>query len=384
MQTKSPAMQRRNFLKTVALAGVGTAAAGSAGIFQACSNPSAPSGEASQNVCPPILTQKRVLGSGNNRLEVSALSLGIMGMETGRGIHPDRTMMIKLIRDAFDRGVNFFDTAEGYAAGSNEELFGEAIAPFRDKVIIGTKFTVDLTANPPVNDNRPERIRAAVEGSLRRLKTDVIDLYYQHRIDRSVPIEDVAGAVGQLIKEGKVKHFGLSEVSAQTIRRAHAVCPVTAVQSEYHLMFRKPETEVFSAIRELGIGFVPYSPLNRGFLGDTLNEFSDMNTNDIRGSWPRFTPEALRANTRILAALHEFGKPRGMTTAQISLAWMMSKYDFLVPLFGTTKLSHLEEDLRAAEFALTPAEISEIETAVDKIGVMGDRYDAFQQSRVEY
>ena len=291
-------MNRRELLRSTALAGAGlmlshtTAAA--AATKESATQPSS-------GTSPTLLSKQRTLGRGDAALTVSALSLGIMGMQGGRGRTPPEPMMEKLIQQAYDRGCTFFDTAEGYNAGSNEELLGRAIASFRDKVIIGTKFTVDLTKNPPINDNRPERIKAACEGSLRRLKTDVIDLYHQHRIDRSVPIEDVAGAVADLIKEGKVRRFGLSEVAADTIRRAHRVCPVTTVQSEYHLMFRKPETEVFSTLQELGISLTAYSPINRGFLGGTLTEYADMNTNDIRGAWPRFTREALRANTRIRA-----------------------------------------------------------------------------------
>ena len=294
------------------------------------------------------------------------------------------SMMERLIQQAYDRGCTFFDTAEVYANGRNEELLGRAVASFRDKVIIGTKFMRRPAEEPADNDSRPERIKAACEGSLRRLKTDVIDLYHQHRIDRSVPIEAVAGAVADLIKEGKVRRFALSEVGADTIRRAHRVCPVTAVQSEYHLMFRKPETEVFSTMQELGISLVAYSPLNRGFLGGTLTEYADMNSNDVRGAWPRFTREALRANARIVEVLNEFGKTRGMTSSQIALAWMLSKHPFIVPLFGTTKLSHLEEDLRAADFTLSADDITELETKVSAFPVVGERYDALQQSRVEY
>lgn len=375
-------MNKREFLKSTVLAGVGSIAMGNT-VSAALANTSA--GEStSKNAEGTILTKKRTLGSGRAALTVSALSLGCMGMQSGRGIVPDEKAMEKLIRQAYERGCNFLDTAEGYSAGRNEELLGRAIAPIRDKIIISTKFTVDLTKNPPINDNRPERIKAACEASLRRLKTDYIDLYHQHRIDRSVPIEDVAGAVAELIKEGKVRYFGLSEVAADTIRRAHKVYPVTTVQSEYHLMFRKPETEVFATLRELGIGFTAYSPINRGFLGGVLTEYADMNTNDIRGAWPRFTPEALRANTRILQVLNEFGKTRGMTSAQIAMAWMMDKHPFIVPLFGTTKLSHLEEDLRTADFTLTPEDINELEAKVSEFPIMGDRYDAEQQARVEY
>ena len=373
-------MHRRELLRSSAIAGAGlmlgestAAAAAGASVTQSPSSN-----------CPTLLSAQRNLGRGDAALTVSALSLGCMGMHSGRGRTPDEPLMERLIRQAYDRGCTFFDTAEGYAEGRNEALLGRAIAPFRDRVVIGTKFTVDLTKNPPVNDNRPERIKAACEGSLRRLRTDVIDLYHQHRIDRSVPIEDVAGAVAGLIKEGKVRRFALSEVRADTIRRAHRVCPVTAVQSEYHLMFRKPEAEVFSTLQELGISLVAYSPLNRGFLGGTLTEYADMNTNDIRGSWPRFTHDALRANTRIVEVLNEFGKSRGMTSSQIALAWMMSKHPFIVPLFGTTKLSHLEEDLRAADFALSAADITELEAKVSAFPVTGERYDALQQSRVEY
>ncbi len=380
-------MNRRELLKSTVIAGAGALLTGNA-VSAAVPNAGAGNAGAGQaalgNNGSAILTKKRTLGRGDAALTVSALSLGCMGMHGGRGLTPDEKSMEKLIRQAYDRGCDFFDTAEGYAAGRNEELLGRAIAPIRDKVIIGTKFTVDLTKNPAIIDNRPERIRAACEGSLRRLKTDHIDLYHQHRIDRSVPIEDVAGAVAELIKQGKVRYFALSEVGAETIRRAHKVHPVTTVQSEYHLMFRKPETEVFAALQELGIGFTAYSPINRGFLGGGLTEYADMKTNDIRGSWPPFTPAALRANTRILQVLNEFGKTRGMTSAQIAMAWMMDKHPFIVPLFGTTKLSHLEEDLRTADFTLSPNEIQELEAKVSAVPNIGPRYDAYQQARVEY
>ena len=370
-------MNRRDLLKSSAIAGTGALLTGSLATAAAGNTSSQGSG------CT-ILTKKRTLGSGKAALKVPALYLGCMGMQSGRGVTPDEKSMEKLIQQAYDRGCNFFDTAEGYSGGKNEELLGRAVASIRKNVLISTKFTVDLTKNPPVNDNRPERIKAACEASLRRLKTDVIDLYHQHRIDRSVPIEDVAGAVSDLIKEGKVRYFGLSEVSAETIRRAHKVHPVTTVQSEYHLMFRKPETEVFATLQELGIGFTAYSPTNRGFLGGSLTEYADMKTNDIRGDWPRFTAEALRANSRILQVVNEFGKTRGMTSAQVSMAWMMHKYSFIVPLFGTTKLSHLEEDLRTADFTLSQNEINELEKKVSEFPVVGERYDATQQARVEY
>lgn len=376
-------MNRRELLKSTMIAGAGVLLTGNA-VSAAILNADNTGEAVSQNSGSAILKKKRTLGSAKAALTVSAFSLGCMGMQSGRGIVPDEKMMEKLIRQAYERGCTFFDTAEGYSAGRNEELLGRAIAPLRNNVIIGTKFTVDLTKNPPINDNRPERIKAACEASLRRLKTDHIDLYHQHRIDRSVPIEDVAGAVADLIKEGKVRYFGLSEVSAETIRRAHKVHPVTTVQSEYHLMFRKAETEVFPTLQELGIGFTAYSPTNRGFLGGSLTEYSDMKTNDIRSSWPPFTPEALRTNTRILQVLNDFGKTRGMTSAQIAMAWMMDKHPFIIPLFGTTKLSHLEEDLHTADFTLTPNEIQELEAKVSAIPNIGPRYDAEQQARVEY
>jgi aryl-alcohol dehydrogenase-like predicted oxidoreductase len=373
-------MNRRELLRSTTLAGAGLVLSRTTAAGAQAGGPALTSFGSG----PTLLSNERTLGRGDAALSVSALSLGCMGMQSGRGRTPDEAMMEKLIQQAYDRGCTYFDTAEGYSNGRNEELLGRAIASFRNRVVVGTKFTVDLTQTPPKNDNRPERVKAACEGSLRRLKTDVIDLYHQHRIDRSVPIEDVAGAVAELMKAGKVRRFALSEVSAETIRRAHRVCPVTSVQSEYHLMFRKPETEVFSTLQELGISLVAYSPLNRGFLGGTLTEYADMHTNDIRGEWPRFTSTALRANTRIVDVLNEFGKTRGMTSSQVALAWMLSKHRFIVPLFGTTKRSHLEEDLRAADFTLTEDEIAELESKVSAFPVVGERYDAVQQARVEY
>jgi aryl-alcohol dehydrogenase-like predicted oxidoreductase len=371
-------IKRRVFLKAATLMGLGTIAAGTVKGYAAASQ----SPEKKKGI-GTILTKKRKLGSSENPLEVSAIQLGCMGMTNGRGIHPDHKSMVKLIRDAADRGCDFFDTAEIYGPYVNEELVGEALAPIRNQVTISTKFGFDIEG-PNVMNSRPEQIRKVAEQSLKRLKTDRIDLFFQHRVDPNVPIEEVAGAVKDLIQEGKVLHFGLSEAGAETIRRAHAVCPVTAVQSEYSFMFRLPEDVIFSTLQELEIGFVAYSPLCRGLLGGNLTEYSDLNTNDIRGSWPRFQPEALRSNIRITEALNEFGKTRGMTSSQICLSWMLSKYPFIVPLPGTTKLSHLEEDLRAADFTLTTTEINEIESKIEKIGVVGDRYDAIQQSRVEY
>jgi aryl-alcohol dehydrogenase-like predicted oxidoreductase len=371
-------LMRRGFFKVATLLGLGTIAAGTVKGYAANNQ-----GSKKVKELGTILTKKRTLGSKKNPLEVSAIQLGCMGMTNGRGVHPDYKSMVKLIRDAADRGCDFFDTAEVYGPYVNEELVGEALAPIRNQVAISTKFGFDIGGTNVMN-SRPEHIRKVAEQSLKRLKTDRIDVFYQHRVDPNVPIEDVAGTVKDLIKEGKVLHFGLSEAKAETIRRAHAVCPVTAVQSEYSLMTRLPEDFIFSTLQELEIGFVAYSPLCRGLLGGNLTEYSELNTNDIRGAWPRFQPEAIKSNIRIVEALNEFGKTRGMTSSQISIAWMLSKYPFIVPLPGTTKLSHLEEDLRAADFSLTEAEINEIESKIEQIGVVGDRYDALQQSRVEY
>ncbi len=371
-------MLRRGFLKAATFLGLGTMTLGSMKAYASDTPPNK-----KKKGIGTILTKKRTLGSKRNPLEVSAIQLGCMGMHSGRGIHPDHKSMVKLIRDAAERGCNFFDTAEVYGPYVNEELVGEALASIRNEVVISTKFGFKIGGTGGL-DSSPGNIRKVVEQSLKRLKTDRIDLLYQHRVDPNVPIEDVAGTVKDLIKAGKVLHFGLSEAKAETIRRAHSVCPVTAVQSEYSLMTRLPETFVFSTMQELEIGFVAYSPLCRGLLGGTLTEYSDLKTNDIRGAWPRFQPEAIRSNIRIVEALNEYGKTRGMTSSQLCIAWMLSKYPFIVPLPGTTKLSHLEEDLRAADFVLTAAEINEIETKVEKIGVVGGRYDALQQSRVEY
>jgi aryl-alcohol dehydrogenase-like predicted oxidoreductase len=292
--------------------------------------------------------------------------------------------MIALIRSAVERGVTFFDTAEGYGPYTNEELVGEALAPYKNQVRIGTKFGVDIQGGRAVGLNsRPEHIRKVVDESLRRLKVDAIDILYQHRRDRNVPIEEVAGAVKGLIGEGKVKHFGLCEVSAATIRRAHAVHPITAIQSEYSLMWREPEESIFPTLQELGIGFVLYSPINRGFLGGALNEFTTFDANnDNRPTLPRFTPEAMRANTALVEVLNAFGRTRGATSAQVALAWMLAKHPWLVPIPGTTKLAHVEENLRAADLMLTPAEIRELETEAATIKIVGDRYPASLQSLV--
>ena len=322
--------------------------------------------------------QKRKLGNSN--LEVSALGLGCMGMTAGYGPAPDKQELIALIRAAVERGVTFFDTAEVYGPFANEELVGEALAPFRGQVIIGTKFghkiDIDPSGKPKSSgqDSQPERIKHAVEGSLKRLRVDAIDLYYQHRVDPTVPIEEVAGAVKDLIQEGKVKHFGLSEAAAQTIRRAHAVQPVTAVQSEYSLWWRRPEEDVLPALEELGIGFVPYSPLGKGFLTGKIDENAEFASTDIRNTIPRFTPEARKANQALVDLLGSIAQRKNTTPAQIALAWLLAQKPWIVPIPGTRRLERLEENIGAAAVELTADDLRDIESAASQITVQGARY----------
>ena len=325
--------------------------------------------------------QKRTLG---DNLEVSAIGYGAMGLSHGYGPQTDRQQAISLIRAAVERGVTFFDTAQIYGA-ENEEILGEALEPFRDEVVIATKFGFDLDApaGQQVLDSRPENIRKVTEGSLRRLRVEAIDLYYQHRVDPEVPIEDVAGTVKELIREGKVKHFGLSEASAQTIRRAHAVQPVTALQSEYSLWWREPEEEILPTCEELGIGFVPFSPLGKGFLTGSIDENTEFDSTDMRGTtFPRFTPENRKANRSVVDLLTRIAAQKRATPAQIALAWLLYQKPWIVPIPGTTKLHRLEENLGAASVELTPDDLLEIEEAVAKITVRGDRYPAHLQQRV--
>jgi aryl-alcohol dehydrogenase-like predicted oxidoreductase len=333
-----------------------------------------------------VIRKRRILGSGRFSMEVSALGFGCMGLDYNRGIAPERSAMIALIRQAVERGVTLFDTAEVYGPFTNEELAGEALAPYRGKVYVTTKFghrIVDGRHLEGQMNSRPDNIRKTAESSLKRLRVEAIDLLYQHRFDPDVPIEDVAGAVKDLIQEGKVKRFGLCEVGAQTIRRAHAVQPVTAVQSEYSIMWRDPENGVLPVLEELNIGFVPYSPLNRGFLGGALNEHSRFDSgNDNRNTLPRFTPGAMKANTAFVEALSRFGRSRGATAAQVALAWLLAQKPWIVPIPGTTKLARLEENLRAAELTLAPDELRDLEAAVSKIEIVGDRYPAAQQQQV--
>jgi aryl-alcohol dehydrogenase-like predicted oxidoreductase len=327
--------------------------------------------------------QKRKLGISN--LEVSAIGLGCMGLSFGFGPAVPKPDGISLIRAAVERGVTFFDTAEVYGPFTNEELVGEALAPFRGQVVIATKFGFDIDPNTGEQrglNSRPEHIKQAAEGSLKRLRTDVIDLYYQHRVDPNVPIEDVAGAVRELIREGKVKHFGLSEPGVQTIRRAHAVQPVAAVQSEYSLWWREPEQEVLPTLEELGIGFVPFSPLGKGFLTGAIDENTIFDSNDFRNVVPRFTPEARKANQALVELLGEIAARKHATPAQIALAWLLAQKPWIVPIPGTTKLHRLEENVRAADLELTPDDLREIDSAVSKIQVQGARYPEHLQRLV--
>lgn len=321
---------------------------------------------------------------GNSDLEVSALGLGCMRMSHDESPLPDRQEMISFIHAAVDRGITFFDTAEVYGPFINEELVGEALSPFRDQVVIATKFGFNLDPDTGANlggqNSRPEHIKRAVEGSLRRLRVDYIDLYYQHRVDPNVPIEDVAGAVKDLIQAGKVKHFGLSEAGAPTIRRAHAVQPVSAVQSEYSLWWREVETQVLPTCEELGIGFVPFSPLGRGYLTGKIDENTTFANVDIRSQLPRYTPDAMKANRVVIDLLEQIGEQKEATPAQIALAWLLAQKAWIVPIPGSRKLERLEENIGALAVELTPDDLREIENAISKITVQGARYpQALQQ-----
>ena len=316
--------------------------------------------------------QKRKLGNSN--LEVSAMGLGCMGMSYAYGEIPDKKEMISLIQKAVEDGVTLFDTAEMYGPFTNEELVGEALVPYRNKVVIATKFGIKMQDGKQVQDSRPEQIRKSVEGSLKRLNTDFIDLYYQHRVDTAVPIEDVAGAMKDLIREGKIKHWGLSEAGVKTIRRAHAVQPVTAVQSEYSLWWRRPEKELVPTLEELGIGFVTFSPLGKGFLTGSFNKDSKFGKSDFRNIVPRFTPEALEANQVVVELLKKVAEQKNATPGQIALAWLLVQKPWIVPIPGTTKLHRLEENIGAVKVTLTSKELSDIKLTLEKIKVVGDRY----------
>jgi aryl-alcohol dehydrogenase-like predicted oxidoreductase len=324
--------------------------------------------------------QKRTLGNSN--LEVSAVGLGCMGMSFGYGPPSDKQEMIKLIRTAFDKGVTFFDTAEVYGPFVNEELVGEALAPIRDKVVVATKFGIKMEDGSQTMDSHPEQIRRSVDGSLKRLNTDVIDLYYQHRVDPDVPIEEVAGTVKELIEEGKVKHFGMSEAGADTIRRAHEVQPVTAIQSEYSMWWRKPEEELFPTLEELGIGFVPFSPLGKGFLTGEIDETTEFSENDFRNIVPRFSEENRKANQQLVQLLGKIADEHKVSRAQIAIAWVLAQKPWIVPIPGTTKLKHLKSNIEAANIELTEEDVDQIEQAISEINVQGARYPQELEERV--
>jgi aryl-alcohol dehydrogenase-like predicted oxidoreductase len=324
--------------------------------------------------------QKRKLGKAG--LEVSAIGLGCMGMSSAYGAPMDKHEALSLIRTAVERGVTFFDTAESYGPFTNEELVGEALAPLREKVVIATKFGWDFDPQTKERrglNSRPEHIKLATEGMLKRLKTDHIDLLYQHRVDPDVPIEDVAGAVKELIQQGKVKHFGLSEAGAQTIRRAHAIQPVAALQTEYSLWWRNPEKQILPTLEELGIGFVPYSPLGRGFLTGQIDENTKLSSTDFRNTLPRFTPENRKANQALVDLLARAAARKKATPAQIALAWLLAQKPWIVPIPGTTKLHRLEENLGSADIVVTPGDLREIDSAASKIAVQGARYSEQQE-----
>lgn len=377
-------ISRRAFLKTAAAVGAALTIQPTMNKVQAAN--AAINGDDNRNMQKGNSLPHRTLGSGKAAFEVSALGFGVMGMTYNRSQHPDKKACVRLLHEAVERGVTLFDTAIIYGPITNEELAGEALSEFKGKINVTTKFGHEVIDGKATGrqDSRPAIIRRYCEDSLRRLRLDSLPMFYQHRYDRNTPIEEFASTIADLMKEGKVQHWGVCELSAESIRKAHAVCPLTAVQSEYHLMHRLVEENgVLDTCRELGIGFVPYSPINRGFLGGDLNEYTQFDpNNDNRNTLPRFTPEAMRANYRIVNALQRFGRERGMTSAQLALGWLLQKAPWIVPIPGTTKLSHLEENLRTLDFSLTPEEWQELENMVSAIPVMGDRYNAEQQKQV--
>jgi aryl-alcohol dehydrogenase-like predicted oxidoreductase len=362
---------RRGFLKASALAGSSLFATSA---FSMTSGKVARQSKANSD---DRITKQRYLGSGNNKIEVSALGLGCMGMSWNRSFIPEKSHMVALIRKAYEMGVTLFDTAEAYGPFANETLVGEAIAPFRKEITLCSKFGFDIQNGKMTGglNSNPAHIKEVVEQSLKRLKTDTIDLLYQHRVDPKVPMEDVAGTVKDLIKDGKVKHFGLSEAGPQSIRKAHAVQPLTALQTEYSLMTREPEAEVIAVCEELGIGFVPYSPLCRAYLTGYINERTKyIAGNDNRTTLPRYKPESVVANWGIVDVLTEFGNQRGLTAAQVSLAWLMAQKPWIVPIPGTTKLAHLQENLSSADISFTPDELKKFTEEISRIRIVGDRY----------
>ena len=362
---------RRSFLKNGAMLGAALFASSASGVVAAGCNGAV----SNENTQVPQKSKSRKLGSGEHSIEVSALGLGCMGMSYHRSFVPDKIAMIDLLRKAPDLGVNFFDTAEAYGPLINEELVGEALAPFRKEVIIATKFGF-IEGKPSLGLNsRPDNIRKVVEHSLKSLQTDYIDLLYQHRVDPNVPIEEVAGTVSDLIQEGKARHFGLSEANSANLRKAHAVQPLTALQSEFSLMTRQPENDVIKVCEELGIGFVPYSPISRGLITGYINERTKYNSaNDNRPSLPRYQRDAIIANWPLIEILKEFGDHRGLTVAQVALAWLLAQKPFIVPIPGTTKLAHLQENMWAANYAFAPDELQKLSADLSKVKIVGERY----------
>lgn len=380
---------RRGFLKRVAFASAAFCVAPSLEKITAAERAitNKPLASTMVSTDAAVVRGLRTLGSSNAAMQVSSIGFGCMGLNYHRSEHPDEQAAIRLVHEAIGRGVTLFDTAESYGPFTNERLMGKALKGYADRVFVTSKFGHKFVNGVQVKteeDSSPENIRKVCENSLRSLGVETLGMFYQHRSDPNTPIEVVAETVKELIKEGKVLHFGLCEVNIDTIRRAHAVCPITAIQSEYHFMHRSVEQNgILALCEELGIGFVPYSPLNRGFLGGLINEYTQFSPNDNRQTLPRFQPEAIRANTRIVEVLNAFGRTRGYTPAQIALAWLMHKAPFIVPIPGTTKLSHLEENLRASDIVFTPEEIKDLEDAIAAIPVVGSRYDALQESKVQ-
>lgn len=392
MKTKqNNEMSRRGFLKRTVLAGAAICIAPTLEKVMAAKRVVADKSSGSTTAIPAgmaAVRTQRTLGSGNAAFTVSAMGYGCMGLNHNRSQHPSKEKEIALVREAVERGVTLFDTAESYGYHVNEKLVGEALKGYTDRVFVSSKFGHKFVNGVQVKteeDSTPANIRRVCENSLRNLGVETLGMFYQHRVDLNTPIEVVADTCGELIKEGKILHWGMCEVNTETIRRAHKICPVTAIQSEYHFMHRTVEENgVLALCEELGIGFVPYSPLNRGFLGGLINEYTQFDaTNDNRQTLPRFQADAIRANTRIVEVLNVFGRTRGITPAQVALAWLMNKRPFIVPIPGTTKLSHLEENLRAGDIVFTAAEMAELEQAVAAIPVVGSRYDALQESKIQ-
>lgn len=384
-------MSRRNFLKRTVLAGAAICIAPTLEKVTAAERVIDGKSVVPHTAIPAgiaAVRTQRTLGSGKAAFTVSSMGYGCMGLNHNRSQYPSKENEIALVREAVERGVTLFDTAESYGYHVNEKLVGEALKGYTDRVLISSKFGHKFVNGVQVKteeDSTPANIRRVCENSLRNLGVETLGMFYQHRIDPNTPIEVVAETVGELIKEGKILHWGMCEVNVETIRRAHKICPVTAIQSEYHFMHHTVEENgVLALCDELGIGFVPYSPLNRGFLGGMINEYTRFDpTNDNRQTLPRFQPEAIRANYRIVEVLNAFGRTRGITPAQVALAWLMNKKTFIVPIPGTTKLSHLEENLRACDIVFTAEEMNELEKAVTAIPVMGSRYDALQESKIQ-